>query len=216
MGLGNACLPGGNRGGNGWDRRSERRSSDRHRPRSGRNSRASFRRMAPSPKGSGAATTARATSASPSLFRVPATGRNGAGSFAAARRDAGVKPPPGELADAPHRIRIFMPGWRAARERRSSDRHPRSAGPRNGRAAPHPRRLPVPGRSLRSPAGEQHRYVGVESREAGVKGCDAAVRAEGVSSRRAPPPRRRRPTKSRGVVFGFDLLHRLGGHQFPS
>ena len=41
--------------------------------------------MAPSPKGNGAATTARATSVSPSLFRVPAMGRNGAGSFAALR-----------------------------------------------------------------------------------------------------------------------------------
>ena len=47
--------------------------------------------MASSPKGNGAATTARATSASPSLFQVPATRRNGAGSFAAVGRDAGLK-----------------------------------------------------------------------------------------------------------------------------
>ncbi len=84
--------------------RLERRSSDRHRPHSGRNSRASFRPIAPSPEGNGAPTTARASSASPSLFRVPAIGRDGAGSFAAVGRDAGVN------TGAPRRIRVLMPG----------------------------------------------------------------------------------------------------------
>ena len=84
----------------------ERRSSDRHRPRSGRNSWASLRRMAPPSKGMARRQRRARTPLSPSSFRVPAMWRDGAGSFAACGRDAGLK------TGAPRswHLGIFMPG----------------------------------------------------------------------------------------------------------
>ncbi len=85
--------------------------SDRHRPRSGRNSWASFRRMAPPSKGMARRQRRAATPLSPSLFRVPAMGRNSAGSFAACGRDAGLK------TGAPGPLCILMPGGLRRRTR---------------------------------------------------------------------------------------------------
>ena len=91
----------------------ERRSSDRHRPRSGRNSWASFCRMAPPSKGMARRQLRARTPLSPSSFRVRAMGRDSTGSFAACGRDAGLK------TGAPRswHLGVFMPGGARRRAR---------------------------------------------------------------------------------------------------